>query len=447
VDATSGRSRRRRLGAAIAAALVCGAVVVPVLGRAAAAQAGPVAALADRDHTPTPHPTHTPKSEPTSTAPATPAAPAPASTPTSRATLRISLAVGNAVLGSGYWTGAAAGAFTIRVGNTGTVDARLAVGYGLPAGVTETGGSGCTGGGCAAGTLGPGDWVDLRVTIAVAGDAWRAAPLGGQVWVTATGGGLAPVTDQAGWSLVFPPGPPAPGIALQLDNVTLSADGTAPASLGIRLTNTGGRPAAGRIDVLLPDGITAQTPPPGCQSQPQASPPTVTCDLGTVPPGTVSALAIPLLAGAAARARAPLAGLVRANLTQVGQPSVSTQCSYQILAPAVAPPAGTSASATAAAGPVALPAATVPVGSAPSRLHPLAFWPIVGGGGVLLLVVIVGLLVALRGRPDRLAQPAGADPVGGDPAGPAGVLDPLSRAHLPLTLRWRKLPASPPPPV
>ncbi len=414
--AGNARTAGCRLAAGLMAALAVGLVT---LLPAAHAVADP----------PADKPTHAPgggKGHPTETG----SVPAVAPT-TAKPALRVELAAGSVLLDPAYWQGDAASAFDIRVANTGDVPAHVSVGYQLPTGVTETaGGTGCAAGTCAVGALAPGDTALLRVAVAVAGDAWRSAPLGGTVWFVATAAGVPPVSGRSGWCVVFPPGPPAPGIGLRVGDVALGDDPAAPAGLDIHLTNTGARPAVGQVDVVVPDGVATGTLPPACH---RADPSTVDCAVGTVPPGQVASLALPLLADPATRARSPLAGLVKATLTPSAQPAAATQASYRVLAPAAVP--GVTASQSDAAlvvPPRAGPASAAAAGGMSFMAHGVVFWPIVGGSAALLVCVLALLFVTLRTRKE--------DPPTVAEASTGEVLVPPPAASRALTLRWSSLP-------
>ncbi|MFD0787328.1 hypothetical protein ACFQZ8_25785, partial [Micromonospora azadirachtae] len=67
---------------------------------------------------------------------------------------------------------------------------------------------------------------------------------------------LCEAGDDEGFAVLFPPGPPAAGIALEAGEVTFDISGTA-TDLAVRLTNTGTADATGRTDVLLPAAVGA----------------------------------------------------------------------------------------------------------------------------------------------------------------------------------------------
>jgi hypothetical protein len=498
------RSSVPRLGSAVAAALI-GVLALAPLATAALAEPGPgitdvesptpePSPSISEDPTPsaaeTPPESPTPSPTPAEAPPTTPGAPptTPAAQPTTPAQmLGVTVAAGNAVLGADYWTGNGAGSFVITVKNTGNVTARMSLRYTVPAGVTDSATGACRHGECVVDSLTPGAVGTLTVAVTVDGEAWRHAPLSGRVDFSATAPGTGPATGTVTWGVIFPPGPPAAGIVLQVADVTLDADATVPGQLVIRLTNTGVRPAAGVIDLVVPAGVAITQLPADCQSQRLVDQTTAECGLGIISAGVQRAIAIPLAVSDDARADSPLAGLVRAALTPSGQGSRSTQASYQIIAPQIQ--TGVSAASTASPMPPSSAAARPAQGNAAGSL--IIF-------GSLLLLGLVGLgLVVLRGgslftrRPRRgglpasatsgpwrpvatfvplaprkdstalvaagraaLAEPAGgADPALAGPVEPAERGEPVADGDEPepiglgeISLEWTELPDSTPPP-
>jgi hypothetical protein len=402
-----------RLARALVAALI-GVLALAPLATAAPADPGPVITDTDTPTPDTPSPTDTGQASPTPTdtptatdtptpsptpepPPTTPAAPPappapPAAPPTQPAgMLAVTVTAGNAVLGPDYWTGNSAGAFVVTVKNSGTVPARTRLHYTVPAGATDAATGACQHGTCVVDALRPGASRSLTVAITVDSDAWRNAPLAGRVDFSATAPGAAAATGTVNWGVIFPPGPPAAGITLQVADVNLDTDIIMPGQLVIGLTNTGVRPAAGVIDLVLPAGVTVTQLPAECQQQEQIDPTTSECGLGTVAPGVQQAIVIPLNVTDDARADSPLAGLVRATLTPSGQNSQSTQASYQIIAPQIQ--SGISASRTVS--PVQSPTSSGAAGSGASTATPL----IILGSLLLLGLIALGLLVIRRRDP------------------------------------------------
>jgi hypothetical protein len=371
---------------------------------------------------PTPPESPTPADSPTpSPEPPPPTTPPPATTPGAPPTtarpagvLAVKVMANNAVLGPDYWTGNAAGSFVITVKNTGNVPARTSLRYTVPGGVTDAGTGACGHGTCLVDSLAPGAARSLPVAIRVDGDAWRHAPLTGRVDFSATATGASAATGTVTWGVVFPPGPPAAGIVLQVADVTLENDVAVPGQLVIRLTNTGVRPAVGVLDLVVPAGVTVAPPPTDCQTQRQVDPSTTECGLGTVPAGVQRAVAIPLVVSDRARADAPLAGLVRASLTPTGQGSRSTQASYQIIAPQLQ--SGVSAARTASPVPPRITA-----GTSPSQGDPAAPL-IIFGSLIVLALVAIGLIVVRQGELVRRRPRRGGLP----PSATAGPWRPVS---------------------
>ncbi|MDO3701407.1 hypothetical protein Q3W71_06895 [Micromonospora sp. C28SCA-DRY-2] len=266
--------------------------------------------------------------------PVRPSAPGPGTPPGSPLGVRVS--TGDIQLSGRYWNAASTVA-TLRVSitNTGTARARIRLGYTLPAGLSDAGTAGCvaTGGGehrCGEWTTAPGARFSTRLKVRVSGTAWRNMPLSGSVRVTATAPGTAgPVTDNEGFAVLFPPGPPVPGITLQADEVAFDISGGA-AELAVRLGNTGRVDASGRIEVVLPDGVSVPTPPAGCA----AAAGRTRCEVGTVPAGRSAELRLPVVATPEAQRAAPLSGAVVGHLDPRQGRTRQVQMSFRITAAA-----------------------------------------------------------------------------------------------------------------
>ncbi|MGC1213983.1 MAG: hypothetical protein WA890_22330 [Micromonospora sp.] len=297
---------------------------------------------------------------PTTTAPATTApAPPPRSVPPmappagpgrpTSGQLGVQVTSGDVWLTSGYWNaGSTVTSLRVTVTNTGTTPERIRLGYTLPAGLTDAGTPGCTsaGGGtyrCGAWSAAPGARFSSTVRVRVSGRAWRSMPLSGTVQVTATAPGVAgSATDDEGFAVLFPPGPPVPGISLRADEVAFDISG-GPSALDVRLGNTGRVDAAGRIEVVLPDGVTPETVPAGCTA---VAPTRTRCDVGTVPAGRTATLRLPVVATPEAQRHAPRAGAVVGRLDPRSGRTRQMQMSFRItaaasLATAVGTPAPT----------------------------------------------------------------------------------------------------------
>jgi hypothetical protein len=426
----------RSLGLLLVTVLIGALALSPAPARADGADATPTSAAMDDtptpddsstpvDDSPTPTPTDDEPESPTPPPQSpTPGQPVPSATTAGpepgdgNPVLQVRVYASNAVLGAGYWTGADATSFTITVRNTGTVTATVKVNYTVPAGVTDTATGACQHGSCAVPSIAPGASVPLPVAITVSPDAWRSAPLTGQLAFTASATDAPDASGRRTWGIVFPPGPPAPGIGLQVDDVTMDARPDVPGQLKINVTNSGSQPAATTVDVVVPDGVSPG-PMPACQSQQRLNDSTTRCALGMLPAGGQQPLTVPLTVDAQARANAPLAGLVRATLTPSGQAGRTTQASYQILVPV--DQIGVSAGATASGGPT--PKTGSQDGPFVLSSHSAAAWPIITASTAVLIAVIVGLVLGLRARPvgaaPRFARGPAVAPAGGAMTGGA----------------------------
>ncbi|NES14141.1 MULTISPECIES: hypothetical protein [Micromonospora] len=280
---------------------------------------------------------------PTTTAPPPPPPVAPPGRPAG-GRLGVRVATGDVSLTAGYWNAdSTVTTLRVTVTNTGSTVERIRLGYTLPAGLTDAGTPGClsSSGGyrCGEWTAPPGARFSSTIRIRVAGTAWKSMPLGGSVQVTATAPGVAgTAADDEGFAVLFPPGPPVPGISLRADEVVFDISG-APSVLAVRLGNTGKVDAAGRVDVVLPDGVSATDPPAGCAL---LAPDRVRCELGTVRAGHSTPLRLPVAATPEAQRLAPLAGAVVGRLDPRSGRDRQVQMSFRITAAAaLAPPTGT----------------------------------------------------------------------------------------------------------
>ncbi|MGW5666878.1 hypothetical protein [Micromonospora sp. NPDC003776] len=287
---------------------------------------------------------------PTSTAPTTTAPPPPPAVPPGRPAagpLGVRVTTEDVSLTRAYWNaGSTVTTLRVTVTNTGGVAERIRLGYTLPAGLTDAGTPGCrsTGGGgyrCGEWTAPPGDRFSSTIRVRVAGTGWRSMPLSGSVRVSATAPGIpGTATDDEGFAVLFPPGPPVPGISLHADELVFDISG-APSTLTVRLGNTGTVDAAGRVDVVLPDGVTATDPPAGCTA---VASDRTRCDLGTLPAGRSTVLRLPVAATPDAQRRAPLAGAIVGRLDPRSGRHRQVQMSFRITAAAaLTPPTGTPA--------------------------------------------------------------------------------------------------------
>ncbi|MGW4499232.1 hypothetical protein ACWENR_11550 [Micromonospora sp. NPDC004336] len=345
--------------------------------------------------------------------PVRPSAPAPGSPSAPAAGVRVT--TDDITLTAAYWN-APSTLTTLRVTvtNTGASPARIRLAYTLPAGLTDAGTAGCAdaGGGehrCGEWTSGPGDRFSTLLRVRVAGDAWRKMPLSGSVRVTATVPGTAPVGDNEGFAVLFPPGPPVPGIRLAADEVTFDISGGA-SGLDVRLGNTGRVDAEGRVEVVLPAGVTVPAPPAGCTA---VDPTRTRCDLGTVPAGRTAGLRLPVAATPEAQRQAPLAGAVTGQLDPRSGRTRQVQMSFRITAaaalatPVVSPPAPTGSQ-----GVLAADAPALREGGGSSSVRRTAITLI----GVSTLLVVLALALATTSLRRRTGAPLAERTPGPTPA-------------------------------
>ncbi|MBQ0904689.1 hypothetical protein [Micromonospora sp. U21] len=301
---------------------------------------------------------------PGSPAPPTPSAPpvrppAPGPEPPAPNPLGVRVTTEDVTLTGAYWN-AASTATTLRVTvtNTGTTAQRIRLSYTLPAGLTDAGTKGCatTGGGayrCGAWTAEAGARFSSLLRLRVAGTAWKRMPLSGSVQVTANAPGVAgEAADDQGFAVLVPPGPPVSGISLAADDVSFDISGAA-STLAVRLGNTGTVDATGRVEVILPAGVSVPAPPAGCVA---VDPTRTRCDIGPVPAGRTAELRLPVEATAQAQREAPLSGAVIGQLDPRSGPTRQVQMSFRITAaaalatPVVSPPAPTGSQGVLPAG-------------------------------------------------------------------------------------------------
>ncbi|MBM7086697.1 hypothetical protein [Micromonospora humidisoli] len=377
---------------------------------------------------PDPDPT-TAAPEPTGTPPPPTTAPAPTATtaPTARpprpgrptrpgqpdgGRLGVQVGTGDVTLDDGYWAaGSTVTDLRVTVTNTGSVPARLRLAYTLPAGLTDAGTPGCgaTGDGwhCGEWATAPGDQFSSMIRVRVSGTAWRQMPLSGAVRVTATGPDGGTAQDDEGFAVLFPAGPPVPGILLDADEVAFDISG-GPTVLTAQLGNTGRVPAAGRVEVTLPEGVSVLDPPDGCAP---LAPTRTRCDLGMLPAGRTQLLRFTVAATPDAQREAPLAGALTGRLTPESGPARQVQMSFRITAAAAlsTPPVATPAP-TGSQGLIAAQGGTVTLsGMSSARRTALALIT----ASVLLVVLALGLATAALRR--RSAEVAGDLPPTGRP--------------------------------
>ncbi|PWR06770.1 hypothetical protein DKT68_21435 [Micromonospora acroterricola] len=289
--------------------------------------------------------------------PVRPPAPGPDAPPPNP--LGVQVTTEDVTLTGAYWNAASTAAtLRVTVTNTGTTAQRIRLSYTLPAGLTDAGTRGCaaTGGGayrCGAWTAQAGARFSSLLRLRVSGAAWKRMPLSGSVRVLATAPGVAgEAADDQGFAVLFPPGPPVPGISLAADEVSFDISGAA-STLAVRLGNTGTVDAVGRVEVVLPAGVSVPTPPAGCVAVDQTR---TRCDAGAVPAGRTAELRLPVEATAQAQREAPLSGAVIGQLDPRSGPTRQVQMSFRITAaaalatPVVSPPAPTGSQGVLAAG-------------------------------------------------------------------------------------------------
>ncbi|MCZ7439968.1 hypothetical protein O7598_26445 [Micromonospora sp. WMMC241] len=278
---------------------------------------------------------------PTTTAPAPPPIlppvqpPPPPRTQPAGGPLGVQVSTDDVVLTPDYWNAdSTVTTLRVTVTNTGAREEQVSLGYTLPPGLADAGTPGCVaaGGGnhrCGGWTAAPGARFSATIRVRVAGDAWRTMPLSGSVQVTAVAPGVdGAAYDDEGFAVLFPPGPPVPGISLRADEVLFDISG-APSTLTVRLGNTGEVDATGRVEVLLPAGVTVSGD--GCAP---AAPDRTRCELGTLPTGRTATLRLPVTASAEAQRMAPLAGAVIGRLDPRSGHQRQVQMSFRIRAAA-----------------------------------------------------------------------------------------------------------------
>lgn len=388
---------------------------------AASHPVGGLTVLADMD-TPTPDPSTVTPTDPEPTDPATtepptssPPPPPPPPSPSALQRAGVRVVADDVTLGSGYWSGSATTRLSYRVTNTGSDRARVTVMITLPEGLTATDDAGCASLSthtlsCGYASLAAGETARRSVTVRVDRQAWRSAPLGGVVSARATlvnWPSVPSAHDRDGYAVLFPPGPPTPGIYLVVTDVEVDATGAG--VLTVRLSNTGRVPAVARVDVVGPGGSRVTPLGADCRYGGGAAN-YRRCDVGTLDDGAQDLLALRLTVDAlAASGGIPLGGTVRARLTPEGQDPVATQASFRVL---VAGP-GTRPSTSASVGLAgvadtrdratrAAPPAILPIDLS---ANPLAAVPIVGGLAGLVAVMCVLLVFGIRGRSQDLPAP------------------------------------------
>ncbi|MFJ2084812.1 hypothetical protein ACI2KV_04210 [Micromonospora chokoriensis] len=318
--------------------------------------------------------------------------------------LGVQVTTQDVTLREAYWnTASTATTLQVTIHNTGTTAERIRLSYRLPAGLTDAGTKGCTAAGagtyqCGAWTAEAGARFSALIRLRVDGDAWRQMPLAGSVQVVADAPGLpGEASDDQGFAVLFPPGPPVPGIALAADEVTFDISGAA-STLALRLGNTGSVDAAGRVEVVLPAGVTVPTPPDGCVV---VDPTRTRCDAGMVAAGRTAELRLPVEATPEAQREAPLSGAVIGQLDPRSGSTRQVQMSFRITAaaalatPVVSPPAPTGSQGV-------LPGGATGDGGGASSVQRTAIILI----AVSALLVVLALTLATTSLRRRLNGPA-----------------------------------------
>ncbi|MEH1015493.1 hypothetical protein V6U90_20560 [Micromonospora sp. CPCC 206060] len=301
--------------------------------------------------TPPATPTDSPTPEVPATGEPTPPLPAPSSAaplPGQSATaprpdrshLGVYVTTSDVTLAPSYWnSGDSRADLRVTVTNTGRTTESVRLAYTLPAGVTDAGTDGCSSQDghryrCGAWAAVAGARFSMRIRVRVDGDAWRRMPLNGSVQVTATAPGQSgQVSDSQGFAVLFPPGPPVPGMTLDADEVSFDITG-ASSVLDVELGNTGAVDATGAVEVVLPPGVTVDGSPAGCAP---AGTDRTRCAVGTVTAGRHAHLRLPVSATPRAQRSAPLAGAVIGLLTPRAGAQKRMQMSFRIVAAAAAP--------------------------------------------------------------------------------------------------------------
>ncbi|WP_433494919.1 hypothetical protein ACQP26_03425 [Micromonospora sp. CA-248089] len=288
---------------------------------------------------------------PATTAPAPPPVVPPVKTPPpppaqpAGGPLGVRVTTEDVVLPPAYWNAdATVATLRVTVTNTGGRAERISLGYTLPPGLTDAGTPGCEPAGgadhrCVGWDAEPGARFSATIRVRVDGDAWRTMPLAGSVQVTAVAPGVTGAAyDDEGFAVLFPPGPPVPGISLRADEVLFDISG-APSALTVRLGNTGKVDAAGRVEVLLPEGVSVAGAESGCAP---VSADRTRCELGSLAAGRTATVRLTLAASAEAQRRAPLSGAVIGRLDPRSGRDRQVQMSFRISAAAAdaSPPVG-----------------------------------------------------------------------------------------------------------
>jgi hypothetical protein len=251
--------------------------------------------------------------------------------------VRVEVQAADITVGPEYWQGTTEPyrlSFTVR--NAGVPAIATTTAVTLPPGLRRTGAEPgpCEDGGltfeC---RLDKGASVTVTVVVAVAAGAWREPPRGSvRTTARAIDSGNTDTREDP-FTVMFPPGPPTPGINLAATGPTLpalAAGRPEKANLTVRLRNTGPVQAVGAVELLTPPGVQVATMPAVCVERSRISLSDERCGLGRVASGQDLVLSFALTITPQARAEAPLSGTVQALLTPSGQDTITVQATYQI---------------------------------------------------------------------------------------------------------------------
>ncbi|GIJ48551.1 hypothetical protein Val02_54370 [Virgisporangium aliadipatigenens] len=263
--------------------------------------------------------------------------PTPSPSPTAPPPVVPTVEAADIAVDPGYWQGTTERfALRITIGNPSDEDAITTTDVILPPDVTRvdaTPAAGCTVAGLSfTCPLAAGAKVALEVTVGIASGAWRQ-PQRGRVRTTArVVGDLTPGVAEDTYAVSFPPGPPTPGIGLEVNDPVLRENGRDTVELEVRLHNSGAVPARGVVEVRPPAGVSVATVPSVCTARDR----TVSgerCELGRIPADQQLLLVFGLTVPAAARSAAELLGSVQATLTPAVQDGLTVQSEFHIRIP------------------------------------------------------------------------------------------------------------------
>jgi hypothetical protein len=280
--------------------------------------------------------------------------PTPSGSP-ARPPARVDVQAADITVGPQYWQGTTEPyRLSVTVRNVGVPALATTTAVTLPKGVrrTDADPGPCRDNGLTFDCrLDKGASVTITILVAVAPDAWRE-PTAGSARTTAKAVDSGSTdTREDPFTVMFPPGPPTPGINLAATGPTLPAKPTGrseKATLVVRLRNAGTVRATGAVDILTPSGVQVATMPALCGERSRISVSHERCGLGQVAAGQDLVLSFALTITPEARAEAPLSGTVQASFTPSGQDTITVQATYQIVvADGLSPSASPTATADA----------------------------------------------------------------------------------------------------